>query len=113
MFKDYFFLFPNTKYFSSKVYPCEIKDSGIGKHGNVEDYKYFLPPRTLNSKDGFYTITDHTPHASLPVKEDCLRQFFRIVVGDVDVWYKLHSTENELGILPDTSLTRIIETSKF
>jgi hypothetical protein len=30
----------------------------------------------------------------------------------VDVWYRLHSTENELGILPDSS-TRIIEKSKF
>jgi hypothetical protein len=97
---------------SFEVYPCEIKDIGVGKHGDVEDYRDFLPPRILNKKNTLSLMTDHTPHASLPMKEDCVRQFFRIVVGDVDVWYRLHSTENELGILPDSS-TRIIETSKF
>lgn len=52
-------------------------------------------------------ISDCTPHEALPVKEDCFRQFFRIVVCDVDVWYNLHSTENELGIKPDPK-TKII-----
>jgi len=97
---------------SLEVYPCQIKDAGISKHGCVEEYRDLLQNRVVNEENKLFHITDHTPHESLPVKRDCVRQFFRLVVGDIDVWYKEHSTENELGIVPGIN-TKIVLESKF
>jgi hypothetical protein len=98
---------------SLEIYPCVIKDDDlIGYFGDVSNIKELLPKSVKNEANKVYMITDHTPHESLPVEESCVRQFFRIVVGKVDVWYKLHSTENELGIKPNES-TRIIHDNKF
>ena len=54
-------------------------------------------------------MTDMTPHESLPLTTRCYRQFMRIVLGHVDVWYSKHSTPNPLinlaEKLPDLIIT--------
>lgn len=58
-------------------------------------------------------ITDRTPHEALPLdSHDPLvhRQFFRVVVGPVGVWYSKHNTANPLGIAPDAA---IVHDDKF
>lgn len=57
-------------------------------------------------------MTDLAPHESLPVQEKVYRQFVRVVLGDVSVWYKQHSTENPTGVkVPEG--TRILTEEKF
>ena len=99
---------------SLKIWDCKIKDDFIGVGGNIESYRELLDESCsyTNTTNELCMISDCTPHEALPVKEDCFRQFFRIVVGDVDVWYNLHSTENELGIKPDPK-TKIININKL
>jgi hypothetical protein len=56
---------------------------------------------------------DRTPHESLPVKAPendpmathAYRQFFRLVVGSISVWYSKHNTPNPLGMLPDAPIS--------
>jgi len=59
-------------------------------------------PELLNAGEVCW-ITDRTPHESLPVSstEPVFRQYFRLVVGPVSVWYTQHNTPNPTGTLPD------------
>lgn len=98
---------------SSKIYdvlidkPEEITD----KHGGldyimcnkIKDKSYNMEPNRL------YWMTDRTPHESLPVEEDCDRQFFRLVVGKISIWYSQHNTANPL-VEPDAPIS---DCSKF
>lgn len=98
---------------SCKIYdvlidkPEEITD----KHGGldyvlsskIKNKGYFMEP------DQLYWMTDRTPHESAPVDEDCKRQFFRLIVGKISVWYSQHNTANPL-VEPDAP---IINESKF
>lgn len=98
---------------SCKIYdvlidkPEEITD----KHGGldyvlsskIKNKGYFMEP------DQLYWMTDRTPHESEPVDEDCKRQFFRLVVGKISVWYSQHNTANPM-VEPDAP---IINESKF
>lgn len=52
-----------------------------------------------------------TPHESLPLKRAAHRQFFRLVVGKIDVWYARHSTPNPACPVPDD--VHISHVSKF
>ena len=45
-------------------------------------------------------MTDRVPHQSVPLKEGVHRQYFRLVTGEIDVWYAAHSTPNPLGTQP-------------
>ena len=60
-----------------------------------------------------YWITDRTPHESLPLKEEKYRQYFRLVTHEVSLWVEDHSAKNPLGLVPDSSITKIIKGSKF
>ena len=64
-----------------------------------------LGPPLLAKANELHWITDRTPHESLPMAEDTYRQFFRLVVGPVSIWYTEHNTANPLGILPDATVT--------
>ena len=54
-----------------------------------------------------------TPHESLALPEGTYRQFFRLVTSQVSFWYKNHSTENPLGVRPDTTVTKVVVGDKF
>lgn len=98
---------------SFKAWKCSIDDAGIGQLGDISAFRSILPKKTIkNEANVIYKITDHTPHEALPMKEDGYRQFFRLVVGKVDVWYDKHSTTNRLGIVPE-SYTKIVSYNKF
>ena len=66
-----------------------------------------MDPNTL------YWITDRTPHESLPLLEKTYRQFFRVVNENVSFWFADHSTANPLGVLPVSSITKIVKGNKF
>lgn len=55
-------------------------------------------------------ITDRTPHESLPLPHGGHRQFFRLVVGPIDVWYSKHNTRNPCGTEPDAT---VVDYDKF
>ena len=58
-------------------------------------------------------MTDSTPHESLPVSNTLLvRQYFRLVVGQVTAWFADHSTPNPLGIVPPKEV-HIVHGNKF
>ena len=100
---------------SCKIYdvlidkPEEITD----KHGGIDHImktkldklrkSYYMEPNKL------YWMTDRTPHESMPVEEDCKRQYFRLIVGKISVWYSQHNTANPL-YEPDAP---IVNESKF
>jgi hypothetical protein len=60
-----------------------------------------------------YWLTDRTPHESLPVAAPVTdpaamyvsRQFFRMVVGKISVWYDKHNTRNPYGLMPDAPIS--------
>jgi hypothetical protein len=65
------------------------------------------PPRLLEAGELCW-LTDRTPHEALPLTRSTdrvYRQFFRLVVGPVDVWYARHSTPNPRGLQPDARIS--------
>ena len=87
----------------------------IGKHGSLEQCKDFLPNdcEILMEPNTSYWITDWTPHESLPLLERTYRQFFWVVTENVSLWFTDHSTANALGVLPVSSITKIVKGDKF
>lgn len=67
------------------------------------------PAQTLQANH-LYWITDRTPHEALPATRSGERQFFRLVVGDIDAWFSQHNTPNPLGVPPNAP---IVEYNKF
>jgi hypothetical protein len=100
---------------STRIYNTTVDDCLISRLGTLE----FLRPEL--EKRGYYQpkankiswMTDQTPHEALPVTPGTLRQFFRLVMSDVSVWYSKHSTPNPLGLQPDPLITSICHESKF
>lgn len=85
----------------------------IDKHGGIEHLRPYLgSPRLLKANEMCW-FTDRTPHESLPVQAPendpsathVYRQFFRLVVGPISVWYSKHNTPNPLGIEPDAPIS--------
>jgi hypothetical protein len=73
--------------------------------GSIEHFRFMLKAFSKTDvtlkKNSLYWLTDLTPHEALPIRENCYRQFFRLVAGDITVWYDKHSTANRLGTKPD------------
>eukprot|EP00930_Biecheleria_cincta_P026456 TRINITY_DN18646_c0_g3_i1.p1 TRINITY_DN18646_c0_g3~~TRINITY_DN18646_c0_g3_i1.p1 ORF type:complete len:399 (+),score=48.90 TRINITY_DN18646_c0_g3_i1:98-1198(+) len=83
-----------------------------GKLGDMEHMRDLLGDGIDMKPDTIYWLTDATPHESLPVKEDCYRQFFRLVTSSLSAWYPEHCTANPLAS-PDPAVTKIVTGSKF
>lgn len=103
---------------SLAVYNCALEDYLIGKQGNCEHLRPYLDQLVSNghmkkmcsSRAGtIYWISDVTPHESLPVKQDCKRQFIRIVGPKLGVWLEDHCTKNPLVNVP----IQIVKGNKF
>lgn len=106
---------------TSAVYPVLIKNPKeiTTAHGGIESMQPILDKictKKLLKANELCWITDCTPHESLPLPsesnrtEPIIRQFFRVVVGDITVWYSQHNTANPVGILPNAIIT---DESKF
>ena len=106
---------------SCRAWDCKIEQDRktgfelIGKHGSLEHCKDFLPDdcEVIMEPNTLYWITDRTPHESLPLLEKTYRQFFRVVTENVSFWFADHSTANPLGVLPVSSITKIVKGNKF
>ena len=74
--------------------------------GGIEHMRSMLgPPAIVLKANQLCWITDRTPHESLPVARETYRQFFRLVVGPVSVWYSKHNTANPTGLQPDAPIS--------
>lgn len=93
---------------STSIYNTTVEEPG--PHGDCEHLVGQLGKPELMEANRMYWLTDATPHASLPVKTECKRQFFRMVTSNVFAWYAQHSTKNRLGIVAPV---KIINTNKF
>jgi hypothetical protein len=71
--------------------PAAICDAhgalGKNKKKHERTLRDLLGPPILAKANELHWITDRTPHESRPMAEDTYRQFFRLVVGKVSVWY--------------------------
>jgi hypothetical protein len=87
---------------SCRVWPVLIRDPGlvVDKHGGIEHMRHLLGGGHALAANELVWMTDHTPHESLPAKQRCYRQFFRLVVGGIGVWYSKHNTPNPRGVEP-------------
>jgi len=98
---------------STKLYPYLVENSEkvTDTHGGLEEFRKDLTGEIMK-KDTMYWFTDKTPHESLPNLTDkpVYRQFFRLVVGPIGVWYSQHNTPNPLGVQPEA---QIINNNKF
>jgi hypothetical protein len=82
-------------------YLVEIADA----HGGVEYLRgKMISGRSLKAGELVW-ITDRTPHEATPQPAAGYRQFFRVVVGRIGVWYSRHNTANPLGVLPDAPVS--------
>lgn len=97
---------------TTRVYPYIIEkpEEIADKYGGLECIRPYIGEGYTLDASELCWITDRTPHESLPVPEDTQRQFFRLVVGKIDVWYEQHNTPNPKGILPDAE---IVSYNKF
>jgi len=100
---------------SCKVWPVLITspEEVADAHGGIEPMrKYLGEGRSLKANELCW-ITDRTPHEALPIQapaDDPLptmvyRQFFRLVVGKISVWYSKHNTPNPEGVMPDAPIS--------
>lgn len=89
--------------------PKEVSD----RHGGIENMRHLLgAPRVLKANEMCW-FTDRTPHESLPLQapindpdaKHVYRQFFRLVVGPISVWYSKHNTPNPCGIQPNCMIS--------
>jgi hypothetical protein len=89
---------------SCQIWPALIKESHLvaDRHGGIEPLRPYLGEPYKIQKNEMVWMTDKTPHESLPVFADApgvshvSRQFFRLVLGKVSVWYAKHNTPNPL-----------------
>lgn len=87
--------------------PHEVTDA----HGGMDHMAPYIGPGHSLKAGELCWITDRTPHKSNPIVSDdpevkfVYRQFFRLVVGKISVWYSKHNTPNPLGILPDAPIS--------
>jgi hypothetical protein len=98
-----------------RIWPALIKESApvTDPHGGVEQLREHLGPGQELQASQMCWFTDRTPHESLPVQapahdpdaKTVHRQFFRLVVGKISVWYTRHSTPNPLGVQPDATIS--------
>lgn len=93
---------------SCQIWNCYVSNPGLG--GDCEHLRETLGEGVKMNANQLYWMSDSCPHESLELKEDCMRQFFRLVTSDVGVWYEKHSTKNKLGIEPSC---KVIKESKF
>lgn len=70
----------------------------VGPFGSLERLRTLLgePDRILQPNELVW-LSDRTPHESLPLTLSTSRQFFRLVVGEISVWYADHNTANPTG----------------
>jgi len=79
-------------------------------NGDIENLRGMLGTPISTKKNIIYWITDCVPHEAMPMKNSENRQFFRLVTGELSVWYSQHSTPNPLCILPESM---ILNCNKF
>ena len=106
----------STQAWNMRVVSTEDGDEVIGAMGNLENLRHILPGKPEMLRPNMvYWMTDRTPHEALPVTEPegVYRQYFRLVTGDVSLWFEEHSTKNPNGVVPDPNLTKTIKYSKF
>ncbi|KXS21218.1 hypothetical protein M427DRAFT_51479 [Gonapodya prolifera JEL478] len=95
---------------SSRLYRHVVLNTAlVGRDGDLGSVRHlFSGPMDLKAGAIFW-MTDKTPHESLPLpgRGMVYRQFFRLVVGPIDVWFSKHNTLNPHGVLPDCQITDI------
>ncbi len=86
----------------------------IGPHGSLERMRELLGPATKRLAAGeLVWLSDRTPHESLPLTDSSVRrQFFRLVVGEIGMWFADHNTLNPTGY-PVPESVPIINGNKF
>lgn len=92
---------------------CMVWDKHIeipGLMGDCEHLRSELGAGILLKKNELVWMTDSCPHESMPLENNQYRQWFRFVTSEVGLWYKDHSTENRLGIMPSC---KVVTGSKF
>lgn len=97
---------------SCNVWPLVVEspERVSDEYGSLEHLRHLLGPPISTEANKMYWMTDRTPHESAPIPPQpngetfVNRQYFRLVMGKVSVWYTEHNTPNPLGILPDAPL---------
>lgn len=89
----------------------DSKLGAVNTHGDIEHLRPYIGKGKKLPADLLVWLTDHTPHEALPQKEDGYRQFFRLVTGDISVWFAAQSTPNPK--VPVPSHVKVIGESKF
>ena len=105
---------------SCRIWDMTIKNPQdlTDKHGGLENCKKYFGDGDYLPANNLVWFTDRTPHESLPLeapKDDpkathVYRQFFRVVIGDISVWFSKHNTPNPTGTLPNAP---IVDVDKF
>lgn len=92
---------------SSKAWRCIVSKPELvcDKMGGIKDPWCLMGDGEYLEPNTLYWMTDKTPHESCPVKEKVYRQFFRLVVGPIGVWYSKHNTPNPFGVQPDAPIS--------
>eukprot|EP00243_Klebsormidium_subtile_P001385 TRINITY_DN12387_c1_g1_i1.p1 TRINITY_DN12387_c1_g1~~TRINITY_DN12387_c1_g1_i1.p1 ORF type:complete len:296 (+),score=44.50 TRINITY_DN12387_c1_g1_i1:168-1055(+) len=89
--------------------PSEVSE----RHGGIEHMRERLGPGRNLAAGELCWFTDRTPHEANPLRAPSdnpgakfrARSFFRLVVGEISVWYFNHNTPNPLGVLPDAPIS--------
>lgn len=92
---------------TTKIWPCVVTKPELvcDRMGAIKDPWSLLGEGEYMEPNKLYWITDKTPHESCLVTERVYRQFFRLVVGPIGVWYSKHNTPNPFGVMPDAPIS--------
>lgn len=99
---------------SCMVWPYLINKQSdiVDKYGGIEQIRNEIGKGYFMKENNIYWLTDATPHEAMPsqIQGEFVRQFFRLVVGEISVWFSKHNTQNPTGYKPDAP---IIDINKF
>ena len=99
---------------STRVWNASIKELQdiAGPLGSLEHLRGDLGRGAVLQAGDLIWMTDSTPHESLRLPQGTARQYFRLVTGDISVWYSAHSTANPLGTVPPAAV-KVVHENKF
>lgn len=80
---------------SLRIYDMKVEPGHLGDCSHLEMFN----PYDVQANE-LVVISDRTPHEAIALNTPVRRQFFRLVTGEVSVWFSKHNTPNRLGIMP-------------
>mmetsp|Transcript_6900 Transcript_6900/g.13385 ORF Transcript_6900/g.13385 Transcript_6900/m.13385 type:complete len:470 (-) Transcript_6900:248-1657(-) len=98
---------------STLMYDVEVREDKVGEigDGDVGWLRSGMGEGVLSEAGAVYWMNDRVPHESMPLEGGGARQYVRVVLGAISVWFEEHSTKNPLCGVGEG--VRVVRGNKF